>query len=107
MDANTLSGWIDELERRETRVETPLAQETRVVADRDLPAAVKHDDALRLEHGRQAVSDDQHGPAIHEAIEGLLDEALTLRVQRTRGLIQEKQRRVAEQRARDGDALAL
>src|SRR5437879_5789848 len=107
MDTETLSGWINELESRQTRVEPALAEQARVVADGDHPPAVEHDDPLRLQYGGKAMRDDQHRTAIHEAIEGLLDEALTLRVQRARGLVKEKQSRVTEQRSRNRDSLAL
>ena len=46
------------------------------------------------------------GP-IEKAIQGLLDEALALRVERTRRFVEQKDRRVTQQGAGDGDALPL
>jgi hypothetical protein len=107
MDSHTLPGRIDELESREAGVEAALPEKTRVIADGGQPPAVENDDTLRLQYGGQAMRNDQHRTAIHEAIEGLLDEALTLRVQRARRLVKEKQSRVAEESARNSDALPL
>lgn len=45
---------------------------------------------LHLAYGGEAARDDEHRAAIHDAVEGLLDEALTLRVERTRRLAQRK-----------------
>ena len=43
----------------------------------------------------------------HEPVERLLDQRLALRVHRRQRLVQHQDRRVAQQRAGDGDALAL
>lgn len=45
-------------------------------------------DVLNLAYGGKAVCDSQHRAAIHDAVEGLLDEALALRVERSRRLAQ-------------------
>lgn len=47
-------------------------------------------DLLNLAYGGDAVRDGQHRAAIHDAVEGLLDEALALRVERNRRLAQRK-----------------
>src|SRR3954464_14312922 len=96
-------GGINELEGGEPGVKSALPEERRVITDRNDAAAVEDNDALGLHYGGKAVGDDHHRTAIHEAIEGLLDEALALRVQRARRLVEEKQRRVAEQCTRDRD----
>lgn len=45
--------------------------------------AFLHDgDDVSMTHGREAVGDDQGGPAYHEAVEGVLDDALRLSVKR-------------------------
>ena len=43
----------------------------------------------------------------HQPVERLLDHRLVLRVDRGQSLVQHQDRRVAQQRAGDGDALAL
>lgn len=45
-------------------------------------------DLLNLAYGGEAACDGQHRAAIHDAVEGLLDEALALRVERNRRLAQ-------------------
>ena len=51
--------------------------------------------------------DDDRGAALGEALEGGLHEALAHRVQGARGLVEEQQAGVLQERARDGDALLL
>jgi hypothetical protein len=53
------------------------------------------------------VSDDQRRASLHQRGKGLLHPVLRFRVQRRRGLVQEQDRRVLEQRPGDGDALPL
>ena len=50
---------------------------------------------------------DQRGAAGHQPIQRLLDDRLVLRIDRGQRLVQHQDRRVAQQRAGDGDALAL
>ena len=69
--------------------------------------AVEHQDAVGADHARQAMGDDQRGPAHHQAVERRLDERLALRVHRRQRLVQHEDGRVAQERARDRDALAL
>lgn len=61
------------------------------------------DDPLDLKYGGEAVRDDEHRAAIHDAVENLLDEALALRVERTRRLSTEKQGQGASAPASDAD----
>jgi hypothetical protein len=50
--------------------------------------ALLHDgDDVSMTHGREAVGDDQGGPAHHEAVESVLDDALRLGVKRRGGLV--------------------
>jgi hypothetical protein len=71
------------------------------------PPAVKDHDAAGLPHGVQPVGDDQGGAARQQAIQGGLHRGLTLRVQVGCRFIQDDQRCVDEERARQGDALRL
>ena len=70
-------------------------------------APLEHQDAVEVAHGGQAMRDRQHGAAAHQAAERLADELLGCAVERGGRLVEQQQRRVLEERARDGDALAL
>ncbi len=70
-------------------------------------AVLQHQDAVGVDHARQAVRQDQRGAAGHQAIQRLLDDCLVLRIDRRQRLVQHQDRRVAQQCAGDGDTLAL
>src|SRR5438132_265908 len=67
----------------------------------------EHDDQIRVPHGREPVRDDEHGAVRHQAIDRLLHQALRLGVERARRLVENQDRGVAQQGARDRDAFAL
>src|SRR5215470_4150083 len=77
------------------------------------PAAL--DDPSRLEHENprgiadrgEPMRDHEGGAALHHLVERDLHEPLGRRVERTRGLVENEDRRVLQQRARDRQALAL
>ena len=70
--------------------------------------ALIHDhDALQPLDGGEPVRDDDGGAARHQIGEAALDQSFVLGVERACRLVEQKQRRVAQDRARDGDALAL
>src|SRR5437870_779911 len=71
------------------------------------PAIREHDDQVRVPHGRQAVRDHEHRTMRHEAIDRLLHQALRLGVEGAGRLVEDQDRRVAQQGPRDRDALAL
>ena len=73
----------------------------------DDAAGLHHQDAVAGEHGRQPMRDHQRGAPAHQALERVLDQGLALGVERGGRLVEQQQRRVAQDRARDGDALAL
>ena len=64
-------------------------------------------DAVGVFDGRQAVRDDQRGAALHQPVQRLLHRALGFAVQRRGGLVEDQDRRVLVDRARDRQALAL
>ena len=70
-------------------------------------AVLQHHDLVGVAHGRQAVGDDEGGAARHQRLERLLDARLRRRVERAGRLVEDQDRRVLEQRAGDGQALAL
>ena len=71
------------------------------------PAAVEHHDPVGADHAREAMGEDQRGAAFHQPIERLLDERLALGVHRGERLVEHEDRRIAQERARDRDTLAL
>ena len=73
----------------------------------DLVAVIHDDDPIGLQHRGQPMRDDDGGASLHEPLERLLHEQLRLRIERARGLIQQEDRRILEDRARQRDALAL
>ena len=73
----------------------------------DDPAGVEHDDLVGVAHGGEPVGDHQHGPLLHQAVDRLLHQPLRFGVERAGGLVQDQDRRVAQQRPGDGDPLAL
>lgn len=81
MSYQSSGSGIDELQRRGSAGERDLAGES---------TASGPNDPLDLRYGGEAVCDDQHRAAIHHAVEDLLDEALTLRLERTRRLAEKK-----------------
>ena len=70
-------------------------------------AVLEHHDLVRAHDGAHAVGNHDDGLAGEQARERLLDLRLVLHVQARGGLVQEHDRRVLEQGAGDGDALAL
>ena len=66
-----------------------------------------HDDAIGALHRRQAVGDDERRAVLHRRLQRGLHHALAFRVERARGLVEQQQRRVLQDRAGDADALAL
>ena len=70
-------------------------------------AGVEHDDLVGVAHRGQPVRDDQHRAVPHQPLDGLLHQPLRLGVERAGGLVENQDRRIAEQRAGDGDPLPL
>ena len=71
------------------------------------PTVLQHDDPVRVSDGREAMRDGQNGAFLHQAIDGLGDLGLALRVECARGLIQDQDGCIAKECARDADSLAL
>ena len=57
--------------------------------------------------GREAVRDDDGGAPFRETFQGLLDAAFSLAIKRRCRFVEQHDRRITEQRARDRDALTL
>ncbi len=70
-------------------------------------AAFHHDDAIGMLNGGEAVRDDEGGAALHQSLQGVLHQALGLRVEGGRGFVEQQNRRVLVKRACDRQTLAL
>src|SRR6185295_18212121 len=73
----------------------------------DDAAAVEDEDTLQRPHRRQAVRDDDGGAAVHQALGRFLDQRLRFRIEAGGRLVQDQYRRVGQEGAGEGDALAL
>src|SRR6266498_4608750 len=91
----------------EAAVQSPRREQRVVRAALDDPPVGEHHDEVRVSHGGEPMRDDQHGAVRHQPVDRLLDEALGLHVQGARRFVEDQNRRIAQQRARDRDALAL
>ena len=70
-------------------------------------AIVHDDDPVRRAHGREAMRDHDRRALGHQPVERVLDQPLAFCIERGRYFVEQEQGRVAEQRARNGDALTL
>ena len=85
---------VEELQLRQFGVQAALRHQRIVRALGDDAAAVHHHDAVGLEHGREAMGDDQRRAPAHQVFERGLHRALALRVQRRGRLVQQQDRRI-------------
>src|SRR2546425_4646184 len=97
----------EELQSGEPGVKAALAQELGMRALGDERAALQDDDAVGVLHRGEAVRDRQRGAALLQRLERALDHEFARGIQRTRGLVEQQDRAVGEQRPRDRQALAL
>ena len=77
----------------------------RTILDND-PAS-QHDNAIEVAKRRQAMGNRNHRASLHQPIECLTHGFLGFRVERRRRLVEQQNRGVLEEGARDGDALPL
>ena len=91
----------------EPMIGAALRQQLLVRAVLDDTAAIKHENPVEVSDSRQAMRDDHHGFAFHRGGERLLDSLLSHRIQARSGLIQNEDRRILEDHARDRDTLPL
>ena len=73
----------------------------------DDAAVIEHEDARRVADGRKPVRDHEGGAALHHLVERGLHLALGGGVERARRLVEDQDRRVLQQRARNREALPL
>ncbi len=71
------------------------------------PARLHNDDPVGFQHRCQAMGNNKRGAALHQPVQGILDQLLAFRIQRTGRFVEQKHRRILQDGAGDGDALAL
>ena len=70
-------------------------------------AAVEHEDLVAVDQRRQTVRDDHHRAAVRHALQIGVDQRLALRIERRGRLVEDHQLGIDDQRAGDGQPLAL
>ena len=95
------------LQLDETREGALCGHQLVVGAGFDDAAVLHHDDAVRVGDGREPVRDDEARATRAQSAHGLGDVLLGLAVERARRLIHDEDRRVAQERSGDRDALLL
>src|SRR5687767_4824888 len=70
-------------------------------------ATVEHEDLRRVLDRGETMGDDEHRPPLEQPIDRLLDEPLRFGIERGGRLVEDENRRIDEERARDRDALPL
>src|SRR5688500_14461152 len=89
------------------RVETLLGHQLVVGALLYHLAVLQHDDQVGVADRREAVRDDERGPAGEQLAQRPLDAALGPDVDRRRRLVEDQDPRVRKERASEGDELSL
>jgi hypothetical protein len=70
-------------------------------------ALVEHDDLVGIDHGGEPVGNDDRGPPRGHVADRRLDGGLGAAVERAGRLVEDQDRRVLQQRARDRHPLLL
>ena len=105
-----LKAFFDEggvLDAGQPRVKAVQGQQFGVRAALDDLTVPQYQDLIRLANGAQTMGDDEAGAVGHEAFQRLLDQLFRRRVHAGGRFIQNQDRRVLQQGARDADALLL
>src|SRR5437660_4119031 len=95
------------LHREELRVAATEVDELVVRPALDDAALVEDIDAIRRTDAREAVRDEEHRPTAEEVAHACEEIVLRARIERRGRLVQDDERRVAKERARERDALPL
>ena len=101
------SGAGFELQAREPRVEAVPRQERGVRSLLDDASGLDDEDAMRVDDRREPMRDDKRRPALHQRFERALHQGFAFGVEGRGRLVEEQHRRIFENCAGDGDALAL
>ena len=92
---------------RQPRVERIAATSSSCVPGGDDAPALHHGDPVGVAHRREPMRDDQHGAPRHQPLERELHHALALGIERARRLVEQQDRAIGEDRARDRQPLPL
>ena len=98
---------IPQLQAVERRVAPALAQQLVVTAGFDHASVLDDEDTIGVDHRVQPVRDHDRRSSLAEMLDGALHLPLGFRIERSGGLVEQDDRGILEQRARDRDALAL
>ena len=82
-------------------------QEVLVCSLFDDGSLVEHQNLVEVSRGCQSVGDHHDGPVVGQLHQGVVDRCLRDRVEHGGGFVEQKDRRVADKSARDGDTLPL
>src|SRR5215510_12255721 len=96
-----------QLQAVERRVAPTLAQQLVVTPRFDDRSILDDEDAISIDDGMQAMCDHDRRPPLAEVLDRALNLPLGFGIERSRRLVEQDDRRVLEQGACDGDALAL
>ena len=91
----------------EAREQAALLHQLAELAPLDDAALVEDEDTVRIRHRREPVRDDEGRAPLAQRIERPLDLALGLGIERARRLVEDQDRRILQDGARNGDALAF
>src|SRR5262245_62023646 len=91
----------------QTRVKAARGDKLVVAALLDDLAYFHHQDTVAREHCGQPVSNHDRGALRHEAIERSFHQHFAFRIEGGSGLVEKKQRRIAQDRTRNRQTLAL
>ena len=92
---------------RAKRIGRPLLIRSSCVPCFDDAAFFDGDDPVAVPDGGKTVRDDEHRAAMHNPLHVVLNDALAFIIERAGGFIENQDARIHDQRARNGDALAL
>src|SRR5882672_5419954 len=96
-----------ELQFVKPRIEAAVFEQLLMSPLLDNLAGFDDEDYVRAQHGRQSMRDHDRGAPFHQMTERVEHEFLRFRVQPRRWFVQHQDGSVANDRARNGDALAL
>src|SRR5688500_251277 len=91
----------------ELRVHPAAREQVRVASFLHHSAVIEHDHAVGATHGAQAMRNDQRRATAEQLLHRFADQALALTVQTRRGFVEDHDRRILEEDARDRQALPL
>src|ERR1700730_13955465 len=91
----------------EFRITTVAADQLIMCSVLDDATALDGDDAVRVAHGRQTVSYEEHGPAAGDLLHVLLGHPLAFIIEGPRRLVKNQNSRIGDESAGDGNTLAL